>query len=58
MRLIAKALIVAALLIAADQIWFHGRYRNQLLDQANAFGTDFEWQMAHLLRMPKSPNRA
>ena len=51
MHLITKDLIVAVLLIAADQIWFKGRYRNQLLDQANSFGTNFEWQMAHLLRV-------
>jgi hypothetical protein len=52
MQLITKALIVAALLFAADQIWFRGRYSNQLLNEANAFGTNFQWQMAHLLRMP------
>jgi len=50
MQLITKVLIVAALLIAADQIWFKGRYRNQLLNEASNFGANFEWQMAHLLR--------
>ena len=52
MQLITKAFIAAVLLVAADQVWFEGRYRNQLLDQASILGTNFEWQMAHWLRMP------
>jgi hypothetical protein len=50
MQLTTKVLIVAALLIAVDQIWFEGRYRNQLVNEASYFGANFEWQMAHLLR--------
>jgi hypothetical protein len=38
MQPITKALIVAVLLIAADQIWFQGRYRSQLLNEVNTFG--------------------
>ncbi|HTP93077.1 MAG TPA: hypothetical protein VMJ52_15145 [Xanthobacteraceae bacterium] len=46
MQFTTKALIVAALLIVADQIWFQGRLSSQLLDQANGFGTKFQWEMA------------
>jgi len=55
MQLITKAFIAAVLLVAADQVWFQGRYRNQLLDQASTLGTNFEWQMAHGFECPNRP---
>jgi len=47
---IAKAIVGALLLIAADQIWFHGRYSDQLWQQIAGRGASFQWQIAYWLR--------
>jgi len=39
MRLLTNAFILAVALIAADQMFLHGRYSSEVLDQATGYGT-------------------